>query len=209
MKIIKERYNLESKLTAHISNGVDIFRYKRNDKIERRYITLLATRLSYIKGVDIFLEIAKKLFDKDNSLEFLIVGEGPLKRMVQDAQKKLPIKLIASYPYEKIQEIYNQSRVLLIISRTEGVPNVIYEGFTCVTPIVSSNVSGISNIITHNENGLLYDISKYHNAVDLVLDLINNNERCTRLGKNARLLIEKQYSWDAITERVYEFYKNF
>lgn len=84
MKIIKELYNLESKLTAHISNDVDIFRYKGNNKIKRRYITLLTTRLSYIKGVDIFLEIAKKLYDKDNSLEFLIVGEGPLKRMVQD-----------------------------------------------------------------------------------------------------------------------------
>lgn len=89
------------------------------------------------------------------------------------------------------------------------MPNVIYEGFTCVTLIISSKIGGISNVITHNENGLLYDISKYNNAIDLVFYLINNKELCTRLGKYARLLIEKQYSWDAITERVYKFYKNF
>jgi len=208
LEIIKERYNLSSKINSHIPNGVDIVRYKRDEKIERKYITLLATRLSYIKGVDIFLDIAKQLYKKDESLQFLIVGEGPLKELVQEAQKKIPIKLIPSYPYQKMQEIYNNTKILLITSRTEGVPNIIYEGFACETPIISSNVGGISSVITHNKNGLLYDINNYNTAVDLVLDLVNDDDRCKKYGKQARKLIEQEYSWDIITSRVYKFYKN-
>lgn len=181
LEVVKECYNLSSKINSHIPNGVDIVRYKRDEKIERKYITLLATRLSYIKGIDIFLDIAKQLYKKDESLQFLIVGEGSLKDMVQEAQKKIPIKYIPSYPYQKMQEIYNSSKILLITSRTEGVPNIIYEGFACETPIISSNVGGISSVITHNKNGLLFDINKYNQAVDLVFDLINDEERCVEL----------------------------
>ncbi|MFX1573977.1 MAG: glycosyltransferase family 4 protein [Promethearchaeota archaeon] len=207
LEIIRKVYNVSEKLSFHIPNGVNINKFKKNNKIERRYITLIATRLTYIKGVDIFIKIIKELYNKNRSLKFLILGDGPLKDLVLQAKKSLPIKFYPTYPYDKIQDIYNMSKLLLITSRTEGVPNTIYESFACETPVISSNVGGVSSVIKPNVNGYLYNIKKLNNIANLILDLINDEKKIQRLGENGRKLIEKEYSWEIITEKLYKIYQ--
>ncbi len=204
---LRKRYKIKEEKSFYIPDGVDVQKFKRDDTIERKYITLLATRLSYIKGIDIYIEIIKKLYKKDKKLKFLIVGRGDLKKLVLDAQNKLPLKYIPYYPYENIQDIYNMSKLLLITSRFEGIPNVIHESLACETPVVSTNVGGISGIISNNENGYLYDITNYNNAVDLISEIVNDNNKMRELGKNGRRLIEKEYSWDVVTDKIYNIYR--
>jgi len=204
---LRERYKIKAEKSVYIPDGVDVQKFKRDDTIKRKYITLLATRLSYIKGIDIYIEIIKELYKKNKNLEFLIVGRGDLKKLVLDAQNELPLKYIPYYPYENIQDIYNMSKLLLITSRFEGIPNVIHESLACETPVVSTNVGGISGIISNNENGYLYDVTNYNNAVDLILELVNDNNKMRELGRNGRRLIEKEYSWDVVTEKIYNIYR--
>ena len=207
LEIIRKLYNINKKLSFHISNGVDISKFKKNNNFERKYITLIATRLTYVKGVDIYIKIIKELYKKNRNLKFLILGDGPLKPLVLQAKKSLPIKFYPSYPYDKIQDIYNMSKLLLITSRTEGMPNTIYESFACETPVIASDVGGISGVINPNENGYLFDINKSNHVTNLILDLVNDNNKIQRLGKNGRKLIEKDFSWEIITEKVYRIYQ--
>lgn len=207
LEIVRQLYNVSRNFSFHIPNGVDINKFKKNNNFERKYITLIATRLTYVKGVDIFIKIIKKLYSHNTNLRFLIVGDGPLKNLVLQAKKNLPIKLFTSYPYKKIQDIYNMSKLILITSRTEGVPNIIYESFACETPVISSNVGGISAVINHNKNGYLFDINNYKTAINLILDLINDEEKINRFGKNGRRMIEKDISWEIITDKIYNIYK--
>jgi glycosyltransferase involved in cell wall biosynthesis len=207
LAIIRKKYNINNNKSCHIPDGVDIEKFKRNKKIERKYITLMATRLTYIKGVDIFINIVKELYRKNKNLKFLIIGDGPLKNLVLNAQKHLPIKFYTSFPYEKIEDIYNMTKLLMITSRTEGVPTPIYEGFACETPIISSDVGGISSVISPNVNGHLFDVTKYKSVISVILDLIKNDELLETYGKNGRKLIEENYSWKVITDKIYEIYK--
>ncbi len=207
LKIINKNYGLNPNLSCHIPNGVDLGRFQRNENIQRRFITLVATRLSYIKGVDIFLKIIKELFKKNKNLEFLIIGDGPLKHMVFDAMKTLPIKYIPQYSYEKIQNIYNKSKLLLITSRSEGVPNILYESLACETHVISSNVGGISNVIADGENGYTYEIKNIKKIIPNILELIEDEEKLQEFGRNGRKLIEREYSWDVVTNKVFNIYK--
>ena len=99
------------------------------------------------------------------------------------------------------------SKLLLITSRTEGVPNPLYESMACETPVISSNVGGISNIISPNINGYLFDINNYRNSIELILKLIDDDHKLEFLGKNARNLIEKKFSWEITTEKIFNIYK--
>ena len=204
---LRKRYKIKEEKSFYIPDGVDVNKFKRNDKIKREYITLLATRFSYIKGIDIYIEIIKELYKKNKNLKFLIIGKGELENLVLDAKKKLPLKHYSYYPYENIQDIYNMSKLLLVTSRFEGIPNVIHESLACQTPVVSSDVGGISGIISHNENGYLYNIRNYKSAIDLILELVKDKHKLEEFGRNGRRLIEKEYSWEVVTDKVYNIYK--
>jgi len=207
LSIIRDRYKVDVRNSFYIPNGVDIEKFKKTNNFERKYITLLATRLSYIKGVDIFLKIAKELYKKNKNLKFLIIGNGYLKKLVIKAKKNLPIEFYTHYPYENIQDIYNMSKIILITSRFEGVPNVLYESLACETPVISSNVGGISGVINTDENGYLFNIYNYEEAVNIILNLIDDEFKMQKLGINGRRLIEREFSWEIITNRIYDVYK--
>lgn len=207
LEIVQNLYKINSKSNYHIPNGVDINKFKNNNQFERKYITLIATRLTYIKGADIYIKIIKELYKHNKNLKFLIIGEGPLKNLVLQAKQNLPVEFYPSYAYEKIQDIYNMSKLLLITSRTEGVPNTIYESFACETPVIASNVGGISGVINSDENGYLFNIKNYKKAVNLILNLVDDEPKIKRLGRNGRKLIEREFSWEIITNKIYDVYK--
>jgi len=207
LSIIRENLKGDPKKTFYIPLGIDTNTFRRIPNIKRSYITLIATRLNYIKGVDIFLKIVDKLHTYNENLKFLIIGEGPLKNEILKAQKLLPIVYYSSYDYDKIMNIYNNSKLVVITSRTEGIPTIIFESLACETPIVSSNVGGIKNVIIHNKNGFLFDVENYNDAIRFILELINNNEKLELFGKNGRELVKKKYSWEKITEQIFNVYK--
>ena len=76
--------------------------------MERKYITLLATRLSYVKGIDLYIKIIQELYKQNKNLKFLVIGEGHLENLIFNTQKKNPIEFLSHAPYEKIQNIYNK-----------------------------------------------------------------------------------------------------
>ncbi|MFX1500373.1 MAG: glycosyltransferase family 4 protein [Promethearchaeota archaeon] len=207
LEIVQKLYNIDSRSSFYIPNGVDTTKFKKNNKFERKYITLIATRLTYIKGVDIYLKIIRKLYNQNKNLKFLIIGDGPFKNLVLQAKQDLPIKFYPFYPYKYIQDIYNRSKLLLITSRTEGVPNTIYESFACETPVIASNVGGISGVINPDENGYLFNINNYAKVVDLILNLLDDDSKIKRLGRNGRSLIQREFSWEIITNKIYEVYR--
>jgi len=205
LNLIKNRYNIENKLSKHIPNAVDVKKFQKNEGYERKYITFIG-RLSYIKGIDQLLDLIKDLYKFNDKLKFLIIGNGPLRNLVEIAQKELPITHMEFFPYAKIEEIYNMSKLIMITSRFEGIPTTLLESLACETPIIASNVGGISEIVKPYENGYLLDDNQNQKAIDFILRLIDDKKLLTSLGKNGRKLIEDKYSWEKVIEKTEEIY---
>ena len=207
LDFIRQNYDLSNKVYYHIPNAVDIEKFKRIDTINRKFITFIG-RLSYIKGIDIFLKIIKELYKEDNTLKFLIIGNGPLKNLVEKAKKELPITYKEYFPYEKIEKVYNMSKLIMLTSRFEGVPTTILESLACETPVITSNVGGVSEIIKAKENGFLFKIDKIFQETDNMLKLISNENTLNNFGKNGRNLIKKKFSWEKVTVDIEKVYRN-
>jgi len=207
LKLITAKYKLQDTKTYYIPNGIDINRFKVDNSSEKKYITFIG-RLSYIKGIDIFINFIKKLYAKNDKLEFLIIGSGPLLNLVKDAQKNLPIKHYSYYPYDKIENIYNMSKLVILSSRFEGLPTSLLESLACETPVIANDVGGISEVLKNNENGLLYKNILNPEAINKTISLIADNKKLTNLGKNGKDLIHKDFSWDRITDKIVNVYKD-
>ncbi len=206
LKFLQENFNISKPYLYHVPNGVSIEKFKFEENIKREYLTFIG-RLTYVKGFDLFIRLIKKLYAKNHDLKFLIVGDGPLRKLVEDARKSLPITYYPHYPYNRMKNIYNQSKLLILTSRFEGVPTTILESLSCETPVISTNVGGISEIIQDGINGILLNDHHLSNKFSKIIDLINNDDQLKQYGIKGRDLIEKKYSWEHVTNQIINIYK--
>ena len=67
------------------------------------------------------------------------------------------ITFLGHVSHEDLPSYYNMADILTLPSDMEGIPMVILESLACGTPVVSSNVGGIPDIIANGINGIVLD----------------------------------------------------
>ena len=138
----------------------------------KKYILSLS-RLSHKKGLEYLFKAFSSLDAKDT--ELVVVGDGPLKEklviMASDLKIANKVKFIGSVPHKETYLWYNAADVYCLPSLWEGCPNVIIESLACGTPVVSTKVGGIPDLVPANDYGFLVhagDAVSLANALDSV-----------------------------------------
>lgn len=206
LEFIEKQYALKKDKCNYIPNGVNLDKFQEKKALSRKYITFIG-RLSYIKGFDRFLTLMKLIHKEEKEIEFLVVGDGPLKPDLRAVQEELPVKHYTSYPYEKIEDIYNLSKLMVIPSRFEGLPTSILEAFACKTPITATVVGGINEVLRDKKNGLILDSKNMDKNCNIIINLYRDKARREKYGENGRALVEKQFSLDIISDQIAEIYR--
>jgi glycosyltransferase involved in cell wall biosynthesis len=65
------------------------------------------------------------------------------------------ITLVGAKPQSELGDWYAAADVFALASHREGCPNVVVEALACGTPVVASDVGGISELVTDDRFGLL------------------------------------------------------
>ena len=130
-----------------------------NDAESHQYITFIG-RLTYLKGFDKFITIAKKVDEKWPKFPFLVIGDGPLSSLIS-ANAQLKITHFKQIPYDQMDRYYLQSKILLICSITEGLPTIILEAMKFGVPVVSSYVGGIPEVIIEWKKWISLSINQF------------------------------------------------
>jgi glycosyltransferase involved in cell wall biosynthesis len=99
------------------------------------------------------------------SFECHLIGDGPLleelKRQVEQSGLDDYVRFRGRLTREQIAQSLRQADVLVAPSvptkegRREGIPVVLMEAMASGLPVVSSNISGIPELVTHGESGIL------------------------------------------------------
>jgi glycosyltransferase involved in cell wall biosynthesis len=88
----------------------------------------------------------------------------------------------------------------------EGMPLALLEAMSCGKAVVGSDISGINDIITHMENGLLVPPRDPEAIANAILTLLADKKLRTRLGQNARQRMVNRYSWNLISDKIEKVY---
>ncbi|GIM30238.1 hypothetical protein CPJCM30710_29040 [Clostridium polyendosporum] len=112
-------------------------------------------RLSYEKGHLLLLEAFSKIDNKN--VKLIIVGDGELKDDITDKISELNIndRVIMFGFTNDVQSVYEAIDILVLTSYRECLPLVLLEAMSHKKPCIASNVGGVSEIISHGNNGLL------------------------------------------------------
>ncbi len=133
---------------------------------------LMVGRLVPNKGVLQVLEAQRRLLVRGVPCRLRIVGRGPEQARIEaflDRHDLRPhVEIIAWVPdSEALAAVYREARVFVCASSSEGGPRVVAESLACGTPVVSTRVGLVPELIRDGRNGVIYDGS----VEDLTLKL--------------------------------------
>jgi len=109
-----------------------------------------------------------------DGVSLVIMGDGPDKKILQDFAASMPCnKHIVFLPFTKAPfGIIQNARCVTLTSFYEGFPMVLVESLSVGVPVISLDIiSGPSEIIQHNYNGLLVkerDPEKFADALGVI-----------------------------------------
>ena len=152
-----------------IPNGVDTQRFRPLDRNEARAArripegtTLLLSvgRLDAVKGFDLFLHGVARLAKRSPaSVRCVILGEGPARARLAALVTSLGLEGRVDLPGwvapEDLPTWYAAADLFVLLSESEGWPNVVVEALACGAPVIASKVGGIPEMISDRVNGFL------------------------------------------------------
>jgi glycosyltransferase involved in cell wall biosynthesis len=203
-------FNVERGAFHWIPNAVDIESFKTKLEDENTSYVIYIGSLIPRKGLYLLSKIAEIVTKKLPTVVFLIIGEGPLKKklIIESKKFKGKMKVLGRVSNEDLQKWLSISSLLILPSYSEGLPTVCLEALASETPVVASNVGGISEIIINNETGFLVAPGEVKIFAEKVIELLNEPETRKYMGMKGRKMIKKYYTWDKVVEKTIEIYED-
>jgi len=153
----------------------------RKDKAGKK-IVLFAARNDPVKGADVLLAAIPLVRQQIPDVEFRLFGYRP------DRARRLPDG-VTCFPFVPKQELlaqYHQADLVIVPSRWDNSPNMVYEAMAAGKAIVASHVGGIPEVVVDGETGLLVPSGDSEALADAIVQLLLANEVRTRMGRRGR-----------------------
>ena len=183
-------------------------------ELRGKALILTVGRLVKRKGVLRFIgEILPRVADRFPDLFYLVVGEGEEDRAIRQeiARGKLEdhVVLIGRVSEEALEMAYRASDIFVMPNiRVEGD----MEGFGIVAieaalrglPVVASAVEGICDAVIDGQNGILVHSEDPGAFAAAVMDLLGDEGRRERIGRQGRDFTEREFGWERIAQQYHE-----
>jgi glycosyltransferase involved in cell wall biosynthesis len=154
-------------------------------------------RLEAMKSVDLFPEMLSILKPKFPDLKMMITGEGSLKERLFKEFEEQGVASMIDYQgvveTDDVPVLINKSRIFLYPSRREPFGLSIIEAMACGVPVVTTDVFGPREIVTHNYNGFAVPPDDAETLAAAVETLLTDVELRTRISQNALKSVQDRY----------------
>jgi 1,2-diacylglycerol 3-alpha-glucosyltransferase len=176
--------------------------------VENRIVITTVSRMTRKKGIHDLVTIAPRLLKRYDNLLFLMIGEGPLRKKLESKINALNLAQYFLFTGEVSRstalDLLDKSDIFVLPSPREAFGIVILEAFLKKVPVVARNHSGVSDLITHGETGLLADDDEQ--MARYIEELIGRPELAASLSAAAYQELHR-YRWQDIAKRVEEVYR--
>lgn len=181
----------------HIPNGIK----PNGEQTKYENLVLWVGALTSFKGLpSIIGKIAPLL--SQSGWRFVVVGDGPFR-------KKLSMQFpeVEFVGYEDPTPYYEHASILVCSSLGwENFPTVILEAMRHGICVIGHDLGGISELISHERNGLVYQ--KEAELMKHLDNVVSNNEKARRMGLCGRQHFLNNYQLEVCVNRYLELYRH-
>ncbi|WP_175987576.1 glycosyltransferase family 1 protein [Bacillus sp. Marseille-Q1617] len=205
---IDTKKHLESKGFQHLSiwsRGVDCETFspsKRTKELNEKFTLLYVGRLAPEKDLETLTKIIKFLpFAVKNAVQWVIVGDGPLKKEMERELKAEDVTFTGYLNGEALAEVYASSDLFVFPSASETFGNVVLEAFASGLPAVVADKGGVTAIVEDGKDGWIAKAHQYESFLEAIEVITGNGELHKFMSRQARWKAE-QLSWDTIFKKL-------
>ena len=192
-----------------IHNGVNNMlkkNHKENRNLKSKKVKVISVcRFVNQKNIKDILKIAEKI----NSVNFYIIGDGPLWKEIKYTISKRKLKNVNLLGEKKnvFRYLYSAD-IFLSTSLYEGLPISILEAMSVGLPILASNVVGNKDTIENGKSGFLYDLENIDMAVCYLKKLSKSKVLRKKFGNSAFNRQRIIFSKKSMVNQYMQIYKN-
>lgn len=151
--------------------------------------------------LDAFFILTRNLSVQNARLIF--IGGGPLERKLKYRTKLYGLAdrviFAGKKRVEETAKYMQAANVLCLTSHNEGVPNVVLESLSCGTPVVTTKVGGIPEVLSDNLPSIMVDSRSPEVIARAILNILN-----TEFDKGVLVKHAGKYSWEQAAREYFE-----
>ncbi|TCS95622.1 glycosyltransferase family 4 protein [Hazenella coriacea] len=171
---------------------------------------LFVGNLLPVKGIDLLLKSFQIVHQKDSDVQLHLVGDGPLRKTLENLCQQLGIKERVFFhgrkPYSEIPLWINSADVVVLSSYSEGLPSILLESMGCGKVMVATDVGGIGEILIHKRTGLLVPSGDHQSLADSLKQVLFNHKESQQMAHQA-WIESKELTWQNHAESLRRYYQ--
>ncbi|MEZ6041368.1 MAG: glycosyltransferase family 4 protein [Planctomycetaceae bacterium] len=197
---------------VRIYNGMHLSDFPFQLPINRPARIVAVGRFVEKKGFGDLIDACAILRDRNVSFECILVGSGDLEHalaaQIQRQQLSSHVVLAGPCPQREVKHLIQNSAVMAAPcvlgadGNRDGLPTVLLEAMALGTPCVSTDVTGIPEVIRHNETGLLVAQNAPEYLANALQLLLQDADMRKRLATAARQMVECEFDVVRSTEQL-------
>jgi len=192
-----------------IPNGVDISTFHRGE-INREPVILFVGSLIKRKGPEFLLDAFNLVQKVKPEYRIIFIGDGSLRQYLEKKSEELSIndkvQFLGFQPPEIVAKKLRSAMVFVLPSLEEGLGVVLLEALASGTPIVSSSVGGIVDVV-NQDTGILVPPADSKSLANAILEIIENESNWKARSNHCRELAESKFDWNVIAGQLLDLYE--
>ncbi|HWF91055.1 MAG TPA: glycosyltransferase family 4 protein [Terriglobales bacterium] len=155
-------------------------------------------RLHAVKDHAFLIHACRALKDRGCQFTCQIVGDGPerntLARMIEEFGLANEISLAGHLPHEELDPCYASADLVVLTSRSEGIPLVLMEAMARKKLVLAPAITGVPELVVHGETGFLYSPGSIRDFVHSVESVIRSFGELDSVRRSARAYVSRKFN---------------
>ncbi|HMB67855.1 MAG TPA: glycosyltransferase [bacterium] len=197
---------------VHCGVDPEVFAYRRRPPHDGPLRLLNIGRFDEVKGHEYLVDACASLEERGVDFRCDIVGGGPRRERIRERIERAGladrVRILGARPRPEVARLVAEADVFVLPSvmaangEREGIPVALMEAMIAGLPVVSSVLSGIPELVTSGESGLLVPPRDAAALADALERLARDPELRARLGAAGRAKVEAEFDLAANVDRL-------
>jgi len=196
--------------------GVDTKKFKPlKVKKQKKKVLLFLGRLFPYKGLEYLLQAIKIVSEKRKDFILYIVGEGKLRKKLEEMTKSLKIenfvKFTGKVSDEQAVKYYNLCDIFVLpsIHKSDAFGISQLEAMACGKPVISTNLKGsaVPWVNQHMKTGLIVEPKNSKALAEAIIYLLENEKLRKKMRMNARKRVLKYFTLQRMIRETFKIYR--
>jgi len=180
--------------------GVDTLEWRNEGQScssEKKTI-LSVGRLHAIKNHTFLLLGCRALKASDVRFRCLIAGEGEerpkLEKLINALGVEEEVKLLGHVPRERLSSLYAQADLVVLTSRSEGIPVTLMEAMSMEKLVLAPGITGIPELVQDGKTGFLYEPNSMEDFLHKLQFILHVGGSLDGIRRAARRQVEREFN---------------